>query len=66
MIDAEEADTITDDTLISIGIATNAEMTVGAKGWCAAFGTEAEIVDSHETLLGAALGSILADGSSSV
>src|SRR5205823_14432684 len=60
MIDAEEADTITDDTLISIGIATNAELTVGANGWCAVFGADAEIVESHETLLGAALASILA------
>jgi hypothetical protein len=60
LIDASHAASIDDDALISIGIGTGAELEVGADGWCALFGPHAPITDQHQTLMGAALASILA------
>lgn len=60
LIDAKQTTDVTADALISIGIRAKAELELGADGWCALFGPDVPLTDSHETLLGAALASILA------
>lgn len=60
-IEVAHADRIaTDDVLISIGIGCNAELRVGAEGWCATFGDNVVVNPSRTSLLGAALASSLA------